>query len=190
MYHGSYDFKLGSKRLILVGDIRSRSRPHIGDSYGTQLFTQLFTIYLGLHQEQTKMHILWDFSLACVPLCKHCACFALLDQCLQARKHHNNRWLVGLWLANVKGIMLPILKNVSFFFRDSHFVSYYIQHACTLHTQHAHSSTEVKNNWVKTILNLEWIFILFKFSIFDRVPRFLTKIWYAELFPSLLEIRN
>jgi hypothetical protein len=34
MSHGSYDLNLGSKRLILVGDIRSRSWPHIGDSYG------------------------------------------------------------------------------------------------------------------------------------------------------------
>ena len=85
-----------------------------------------FLQYGNIPCERQKMHILWDFSWVCVPLCRHCACFALLHQCLQARKHHNNRWLVGLWLANVKGIMLPILKNVSFFFRDSHFVSYYI----------------------------------------------------------------
>ena len=111
---------------------------------------------------ETKMHILWDFSWVCVPLCRHCACFALLHQCLQARKHHNNRWLVGLWLANVKGIMLPILKNVSFFFRDSHFVSYYIQHACTLHTQHAHSCTEVDNNWVKKFLKLKRFLMYFQ----------------------------
>ena len=95
------------------------------------------------------------------PPWRHCSCFALLHQCLQARKHHNNRWLVGLWLANVKGIMLPILKNVSFFFRDSHFVSYYIQHACTLHTQHAHSCTEV-NNWVKIFLKSKFIFDTFQ----------------------------
>jgi hypothetical protein len=35
MSHGSYDSNLGSKRLILAGDIRSRSWPNIGDSYGT-----------------------------------------------------------------------------------------------------------------------------------------------------------
>jgi hypothetical protein len=35
MSHGSYDLNLVSKRLILVGDIRSRSWPNIGDSYGT-----------------------------------------------------------------------------------------------------------------------------------------------------------
>jgi hypothetical protein len=34
MSHGSYDLNLGSKRFILVGDIRSRSWPNIGDSYG------------------------------------------------------------------------------------------------------------------------------------------------------------
>ena len=34
MSHGSYDLNLGSKRLILARDIRSRSWPHIGDSYG------------------------------------------------------------------------------------------------------------------------------------------------------------
>ena len=31
----SYDSNLGSKRLILGGDIRWRSWPNIGDSYGT-----------------------------------------------------------------------------------------------------------------------------------------------------------
>jgi hypothetical protein len=35
MSHGSYDLNLGSKILILAGDIRSRSWPNIGDSYGT-----------------------------------------------------------------------------------------------------------------------------------------------------------
>ena len=34
MSHGSYDLNLGSKRLILAGDIRSRSWPNISDSYG------------------------------------------------------------------------------------------------------------------------------------------------------------
>jgi hypothetical protein len=34
MSHGSYDLNLGSKRLILAGDIRLRSWPDIGDSYG------------------------------------------------------------------------------------------------------------------------------------------------------------
>ena len=38
MSHGSYDLNLGSKRLILVGDIRSRSWPNIGDSYGTSIY--------------------------------------------------------------------------------------------------------------------------------------------------------
>ena len=34
MSHGSYDLNLGSEILILGGDIRSRSWPNIGDSYG------------------------------------------------------------------------------------------------------------------------------------------------------------
>ena len=34
MSHGSYDSNLGLKRLILAGDIRSRSWPNISDSYG------------------------------------------------------------------------------------------------------------------------------------------------------------
>ena len=34
MSHGSYDSNLGSEILILGGDIRSRSWPNIGDSYG------------------------------------------------------------------------------------------------------------------------------------------------------------
>jgi hypothetical protein len=33
--HRSYDFNLGSEILILVGDIRSRSWPNIGGTYGT-----------------------------------------------------------------------------------------------------------------------------------------------------------
>ena len=35
MSHGSYDSNLGSEILILGRDIRSRSWPNIGDSYGT-----------------------------------------------------------------------------------------------------------------------------------------------------------
>ena len=34
MSHGSYDLNLGSKRSIVAEDIRSRSWPNIGDSYG------------------------------------------------------------------------------------------------------------------------------------------------------------
>jgi hypothetical protein len=34
MSNGSYDLNLGSEILILGGDIRSRSWPNIGDSYG------------------------------------------------------------------------------------------------------------------------------------------------------------
>ena len=34
MSHRSYDSNLSQKRLILVGAIRSRSCPNIGDSYG------------------------------------------------------------------------------------------------------------------------------------------------------------
>ena len=37
MSHGSYDSNLGSEILILGGDIRLRSWPNIGDSYGMQL---------------------------------------------------------------------------------------------------------------------------------------------------------
>ena len=40
---GSLNSNLGSKRLILPSDIRSRSWPNIGDSYGT-----LGLIYFGL----------------------------------------------------------------------------------------------------------------------------------------------
>jgi hypothetical protein len=35
MSHGSYDSNLGSEILILAGDIRSRSWPNIGGTYGT-----------------------------------------------------------------------------------------------------------------------------------------------------------
>ena len=34
MSHGSYDLNLSSKRLILARDIRSRSWPNIGGTYG------------------------------------------------------------------------------------------------------------------------------------------------------------
>ena len=34
MSHGSYDLNLGSEILILGGDIRSRSWPNIGGTYG------------------------------------------------------------------------------------------------------------------------------------------------------------
>ena len=34
MSHGSYDSNLGSEILILAGDIRSRSWPNIGGTYG------------------------------------------------------------------------------------------------------------------------------------------------------------
>ena len=37
MSHGSYDSNLGSEILILGRDIRSRSWPNIGDSYGTYI---------------------------------------------------------------------------------------------------------------------------------------------------------
>ena len=36
MSHGLFDLNLGSEILILGGDIRSRSWPNIGDSYGTR----------------------------------------------------------------------------------------------------------------------------------------------------------
>ena len=41
MSHGSYNSNLGPEILILVGDIRSRSWPHIGDSYSTSTFSEL-----------------------------------------------------------------------------------------------------------------------------------------------------
>jgi hypothetical protein len=37
MSHGSYDSNLGSEILILVGDIRSRSWPNIGGTYGRSI---------------------------------------------------------------------------------------------------------------------------------------------------------
>jgi hypothetical protein len=37
MSHGSYDLNLGSEILILGGDIRLRSWPNIGGTYGTYL---------------------------------------------------------------------------------------------------------------------------------------------------------
>jgi hypothetical protein len=36
--HGSYDLNLGSEILVLVGDIRSRSWPNIGGTYGKKTF--------------------------------------------------------------------------------------------------------------------------------------------------------
>ena len=36
-HDGSYDLNVGSERLILGGDIRSRSWPNIGDLYGILL---------------------------------------------------------------------------------------------------------------------------------------------------------
>jgi hypothetical protein len=39
MSHGSYNFNLGSEILILVGDIRSRSWPNIGGTYGIYIYT-------------------------------------------------------------------------------------------------------------------------------------------------------
>jgi hypothetical protein len=38
MSHGSYNSNLGSEILILVGDIRSRSWPNIGGTYGINKF--------------------------------------------------------------------------------------------------------------------------------------------------------
>ena len=38
MSHGSYDLNMGSEILILGWDIRSRSWPNIGDSYGIYWF--------------------------------------------------------------------------------------------------------------------------------------------------------
>jgi hypothetical protein len=52
--HGSYDLNLGSKRLILVGDIRSRSWPHIDDSYGTS--------YSGFPWSTDKTRIMYKLT--------------------------------------------------------------------------------------------------------------------------------
>jgi hypothetical protein len=38
---GSYDSNLGLEILILVGDIRSRSWPNIGGTYGISIFAYL-----------------------------------------------------------------------------------------------------------------------------------------------------
>ena len=51
MSHGSYDLNLGSKRLILAGDIRSRSWPNIGDSYSTY---PCITMAMGIFCDMLK----------------------------------------------------------------------------------------------------------------------------------------
>ena len=47
MSHGSYDLNLGSEILILVGDIRSRSWPNIGGTYG---MLKVFTLVRFPHK--------------------------------------------------------------------------------------------------------------------------------------------
>ena len=60
MSHGSYDLNLGSKRLILVADIRSRSWPNIGDSYGTLFFSLLSGFFLDVTKlEGMKLEFLF-----------------------------------------------------------------------------------------------------------------------------------
>ena len=41
MSPGSYNLNLGSEILILVGDIRSRSWPNIGGTYGTHRYFEM-----------------------------------------------------------------------------------------------------------------------------------------------------
>ena len=62
MSYGSYDLNLVSKRLILVGDIRSRSWPNIGDSYGTFMFD--FSFYF-FHFEIFFLVELAEFKKCC-----------------------------------------------------------------------------------------------------------------------------
>jgi hypothetical protein len=57
MSHGSYDLKLVSKRLILVGDIRSRSWPNIGDSYGTEYSVRLKPLFWFRSDTETETQI-------------------------------------------------------------------------------------------------------------------------------------
>ena len=65
MSHGSNDSNLGSKRFILVGDIRSRSWPNIRDSYGT------FDSFLVDSWSGQKSSILWlDLTMVHVALPK------------------------------------------------------------------------------------------------------------------------
>ena len=56
MSHGSYDSNLGPKRLILVGDIRSKSCPTIGDAYGTIIM--LLSKYLYCHVDSLQPFVL------------------------------------------------------------------------------------------------------------------------------------
>ena len=43
MSHGSHDLNLGSDILILCGDIRLRTRPNIGGTYGSEKFLMKFS---------------------------------------------------------------------------------------------------------------------------------------------------
>jgi hypothetical protein len=42
MSHGSYDLDLGSEILILGGDIRSRTWPNIGGTYGISVWVPVY----------------------------------------------------------------------------------------------------------------------------------------------------
>jgi hypothetical protein len=73
MSHGSYDLNLGSIRLILARDIRSRSWPNIGDSYGMSKKSFLNqTIYVhtkiwlyGKSFLNQDSFLNWDFTVYC-----------------------------------------------------------------------------------------------------------------------------
>ena len=54
MSHGSYDFNLGSEILILVGDIRSRSWPNIGGTYG------MYIVLVSNEFSGRSTFIFWD----------------------------------------------------------------------------------------------------------------------------------
>jgi hypothetical protein len=60
MSHGSYDSNLGSEILILGGDIRSRSWPNIGDSYGT--YPEKEYVQKGWPSPVSLVRATWIFS--------------------------------------------------------------------------------------------------------------------------------
>ena len=75
MSHGSYDLNLGSEILILVGDIRSRSWPNIGGTYGT-LFLQTSHKHI---QIQMRLYKCFGSNWIYFTLC-HCQIY--LPYCL------------------------------------------------------------------------------------------------------------
>ena len=64
MSHGSYYLNLGSKRLILVRDIRPRSWPNIDDSYGMRnyFFFKFRPLQLKIRWRHLRMPLLHRYA--------------------------------------------------------------------------------------------------------------------------------